>query len=155
MSSFEYLVGIHTIVLGLAMAQLLTTIADTIRFRDTLEGYWLHTAWCVLMVLLVLGWWYGLWRLLGDEGEILYRRFLPSFGFTVSLFLAARFLTLDLESHRTASLEEHFARVRVPFFAFLGLPKPRPALISSKYLRRNLETSSQYSLRHDPGILSR
>ncbi len=53
--TFEYLVGIHAIVLGLATAYLLTTLADTIKYRATISHYWVHTAWCVLLQLLLIG----------------------------------------------------------------------------------------------------
>ena len=122
MTPFEYIVGIHTIVLGLATAYLLTTIADTIKYRASISHYWLYTAWCVLVQMLLIGWWFGLWRLMGTEIEITYSRFLIEFAVSVSLFLAVRLLTVDLASEDGIDLKQCFYKVRVPFFIFLGIP---------------------------------
>lgn len=134
MSPFEYLVGIHTIVLGLATAYLLTTIADTIKYRRSISHYWVHTAWSVLLQFLLIGWWYGLWRLMSNETQIAYGRFLVEFAFTVSLFMAVRLLTIDLGEMKRIDLKEHFYQIRVPFFVFLAIPYV--VAISSGWLSR-------------------
>ena len=121
MTVFEYIVGIHTIVLGLATAYLLTTLADLIKHRDSVTHYWVYTSWCVLMQFLMVAWWYGLWRLLSDEAVVSYLDFLEVFAFTVSLFMAARMLTTDIEESHV-DLKQHFYKIRIPFFSFLTLP---------------------------------
>ena len=122
MSTFEYIVGIHTIVLGLATAYLLTTITDTIKYRGSIRHYWVHTAWSVVLQFVLIGWWYGLWRTLHDESTISYAGFLGEFAFTVALFMAVRFLIVDIEGSEKLDLKTHFSQVRIPFFVSLAFP---------------------------------
>ena len=122
LSTFEYIVGIHTIVLGLATAYLLTTITDTIKYRESIRHYWVHTAWSVVLQFVLIGWWYGLWRTLHDESTISYAGFLGEFAFTVALFMAVRFLIVDIERSQKVDLKTHFNQVRIPFFICLAFP---------------------------------
>ena len=122
MSTFEYIVGIHTIVLGLAMAYLLTTTTDTIKFRKSIRHYWVHTAWSIVLQFLLIGWWYGLWRSLHDEASVSYVGFLREFAFTLALFMAVRFLVVDIERSQSVDLKAHFTQIRVPFFICLAIP---------------------------------
>jgi hypothetical protein len=69
MSVFEYIIGIHTIVLGLATAKLLSTFADTIKYRMTIGPFWVHTLWCVVTQLAIIGWWWFMWLPL-KEGKL-------------------------------------------------------------------------------------
>ena len=62
MSPFEYIVGILSIVLGLALANLLSTIVETVKYRHTVTHYWVHTLWCAAMVFNIVGTWWYLWR---------------------------------------------------------------------------------------------
>ncbi len=59
---------------------------------------------------------------MNSETQIAYGRFLTEFTFTVSLFMAVRFLTIDLDETKRIDLKEHFYRIRVPFFVFLTIP---------------------------------
>lgn len=122
MTPFEYVVGIHTIVLGLGTAYLLTTITDTIKYRKSITQYWVHTAWSVVLQFLLIGWWYGLWRTIGDEAVISYGGFLREFAFTLALFMAVRFLILDVDRSQGVDLKAHFNEIRIPFFICLGFP---------------------------------
>lgn len=124
MSAFEYIVGFHTIVLGLATARLLETLADTIKHRGTIGHFWVHTVWVVLLQLTIIGWWYALWRDLRSEvvDELGYLEFLATLSISISWFVAAALLDPDLEDHRDTDLEAHFFSVRVPLFLTFAWP---------------------------------
>lgn len=119
MSEFEYIIGIHTIVLGLATANLLTTIADTAKHRKTIRPFWVHTLWCVILQLTIIGWWYALWRDLSGVSVFSYANFLVVFSVSVAFYLMASFLSINISNDRTVDLEAYFFQIRIP--AFLSL----------------------------------
>jgi hypothetical protein len=124
LSAFEYIVGFHTIVLGLATARLLETLAGTVKHRTTVRHFWVHTVWVVILQLTIIGWWYALWRDLRGEyvDELGYLEFLFTLSISISWFVAAALLDPDLEDHRDTDLEAHFFSVRVPLFLTFAWP---------------------------------
>ena len=124
MSAFEYIVGFHTIVLGLATARLLETLAATVKHRGTVGHCWVHTMWVVLLQLTIIGWWYALWRDLRTDTveELGYLEFLFTLSISISWFVAAALLDPDLKDHRNTDLEAQFLSVRVPLFVTFAWP---------------------------------
>ena len=116
MSEFEYIIGFHTIVLGLATANLLTTLADTAKHRETIRPFWVHTLWCVILQLTIIGWWYALWRDLSDVTEFSYVSFLIVFSVSIAFYLMSSFLSINISGTKTVDLEAHFFQVRTPAF---------------------------------------
>ncbi len=119
MTEFEYIVGFHTIVLGLATAKLLTSLSDTLKHRETISSFWVHSLWCVIVQLHVIGFWYAIWRLQSGSTEFSYATFLGFFSVSVAFYLMSSFLSFDVGDDRNIDLEEHFNRVRVPIFPSL------------------------------------
>ena len=67
MSISEYILALMSIVVGLAMTQLLSGAAEIAQRLKPLRTYWIHTAWMVyLFVTLIHFWWweFGLMRIL-------------------------------------------------------------------------------------------
>lgn len=120
MSQFEYIIGFHTIVLGLATGRILAVLADVIRYRSSVGHDWVHALWCVLVELMLIGWWYGLWRNFQSVDETTYGDFLVSFSITVSFYLAASLLHADIDEDPGMDLQAYFASVRIPFFLSLA-----------------------------------
>ncbi|MEM8609213.1 MAG: hypothetical protein AAGF92_19075 [Myxococcota bacterium] len=62
MTQFEFLSVFISIVLALGVSDILSTWGEQIRFRSKVRHYWLHTAWGILLLLLMIQAWWGLWR---------------------------------------------------------------------------------------------
>ena len=62
MTLFEYIAGIYSIVLGLAVANVLTTLSDVIRYRKRATHYWVHSVWCVTVLFMLVATWWAYWR---------------------------------------------------------------------------------------------
>lgn len=120
MSEFEYVIGIHTIVLGLATARLLSTLADTAKYRNTIRPFWVHTLWCIVLQLTLIGWWYALWRELSEVTTFSYVNFLVMFSVSVAFYLMASFLSIDISGEKSIDLEAYFSQIRVPVFLSMG-----------------------------------
>jgi len=57
-ASYQHVVVVMSIVLGLAVAQLLKGLAQLYRTHNRVRPYWLHTAWVVVLIVFsVLLWW--------------------------------------------------------------------------------------------------
>lgn len=62
MEAYGHLVVVMSIVMGLALTQLLRGAAQLYRLRARRSTYWLHSAWVGLLVLLSLVLWWTYWN---------------------------------------------------------------------------------------------
>jgi hypothetical protein len=119
-SAFEYVLVMVGVVLTLATSHLLIFLATVIARRERIQGYALHYAWTLLLLVLNLHTWLALWAFHTQTGFPLTQ--LIAMLSTASLvFIAARVLVPDLPADRRADLRSHYFRIRVPFFAILSL----------------------------------
>lgn len=63
MSLFEFLMVFVSIIVGLGVAELLNGIAQQIRWRHSIQSYWLHSCGVALIFLALLQNWWELWDL--------------------------------------------------------------------------------------------
>lgn len=61
MRPFEFVGVIYSVVLGVAIAQLMTGVARLIEERRRVRNYWVHTVWIVVVLLGDLGNWWSMW----------------------------------------------------------------------------------------------
>ena len=61
MSLFEFLMVFVSIIVGLGVTEILTGIAAQIRHRDTVKGYWVHSAGVLLIFIALIQHWWELW----------------------------------------------------------------------------------------------
>jgi hypothetical protein len=61
LSTFEYMSVMHSIVLALGIARVLGGFADVARDWRVIEAKWRFLGWLLLLLVLQLGWWFGLW----------------------------------------------------------------------------------------------
>ena len=89
MSQFEFLSVFISIVLALGVSGILSSWGQEIRFRKDVRHYWLHAVWGVLLLLVMVQAWWGLWRL----------RERTDWLFSDNLFLILPFLLLALMAY--------------------------------------------------------
>ncbi len=117
MSSFEYVSVLLSIVLALGVAHILSGITAVIQHWRRVERYWVFLAWCVLMLLIHVGFWLNLWRF-HDHPKWSAAELLYWFLCTALLFITTRLLAPALPL--PSSLREHFSAIRIPFFGGLA-----------------------------------
>jgi len=61
MSLFEFLMVLVSLIIGLGIAEVLTGIARTIRDRDTVQTYWIHSLFIVIVFPALLQQWWEIW----------------------------------------------------------------------------------------------
>ena len=86
MSQFEFLSVFISIVLALGVSDILSSWGQQVRFRKQVRHYWLHVVWGILILLVMIQAWWGLWRLRERTDWI----------FTDNLILILPFLLLAL-----------------------------------------------------------
>lgn len=90
MSQFEFVTVFVSVVMALAVAELLAGLGRLIRERDRVRVYWVHVAWMVLAVLgLTQGWWHT-WNARSHEFSTFFEFFalvLPGLIFVIIAFV--------------------------------------------------------------------
>ena len=109
----------HSIVLALGIARVLGGIAGVARDWRRLEIKWFFLGWLALLLLLHLGWWFGLWIRFVEVSDISLWTFFFWFLIPASLYIASRLLIPEFHQGSTPDLEQRFDEVRMPFFACL------------------------------------
>ena len=122
MSTFEYIASIYSIVLGLAVANVLSAIVWTLKYRDSIRLNWIHSAWCAYLLFALIATWWGLWQTLSDIQTSGLFEFLIVFQLTVFLYLASSLLRPDPDREIGNDLVAYFEKIRVPFLLCLILP---------------------------------
>ncbi len=116
MSTFEYMSVMHSIVLALGLARVLGGVADVARDWHRLESKWFFLGWLALLLVLHVGWWFGLWIRFGEMSDIGLWTFLVWFLIPASFYVASRLLIPDFKVGATPDLGQRFDEVRRPFF---------------------------------------
>lgn len=121
MQAFDYLSVMVSIVLGLGVAQLLTTLGVIIRERDRLKPYWLTVLWIGILILAHIQTW---WAMFGmhDVRDWSFLGFFTLLLQPIVLYLQSSLLTpnLDRETDMVAAFERQ-SRVFFGLFILLLL----------------------------------
>jgi len=62
MDAFEFLTVVISIVIAVAMSEVLVGWGRIIRYRATVQTYWLHTGWTAVVLLIMLRYWWSIWQ---------------------------------------------------------------------------------------------
>ena len=122
MPVFEYVASIYSIVLALSAANTLSALAHVIKHRRTVQGYWVHTAWCVSFLIMHLALWRGIWFTTGGWDELTIFQMLPYFQWVVFWYVASRLLAPDSEGSGVINLAEYYFTIKTPFLVCVYLP---------------------------------
>ena len=113
-AAYQHVLVVMSIVLGLAVTQLLKGVAQLYRTRKRVRTYWLHWAWTLLLVVfsLLLWWTYWSYRTITDWT---FARFVLYLSPAVIFYLLSAIAFPDPDEDVTDLREFYFAN-RVGFF---------------------------------------
>ncbi|MES2176897.1 MAG: hypothetical protein V4550_03445 [Gemmatimonadota bacterium] len=140
MTPFEHLSVLISIVLGLGLAHMLTTLHELIQARARVRVYWLSIVWFVLIFISLIEWWWASFALRTTlKWNFFY--FLFILLSPISMYLAAAFvLPTDSErDDRIIDLREYYFSNSAWFFGILAVS---PALDA---IRRALQAGSFFA----------
>lgn len=121
MEAFEYLSVLISIILGLALTQLLTGAGRLIRIRDRVAFFTPVAIWMgVLFIIIVQSWWTMFTLRLYDEWT--FDRFLVVLLHPMLVYLLVELITPDVEGGGGVDMKANYFRQAPVFFgAMLGL----------------------------------
>jgi hypothetical protein len=118
--AFSYLSVLISLVLGLALASLLTGFAAMVRARARLRVYWPLTAQMILMFLVQVQMWWAFFSL-RELAHWSFPEFLVVLMQAVLVYLATAFLVPDMRGDGQVDLKECYFREARWYFAALLL----------------------------------
>ena len=119
MAPYEHVVVVMSIVLGLAVTQLLKGAAQLYRKRASVQAYWLHWAWVVLLVFFSLVFWWTFWNY-RDIAEWDFFRFVVYLSPSIALFFLTAIAFPD-PSEPAADMKAYYFSIRAGFFGTFAL----------------------------------
>jgi hypothetical protein len=93
MRAFDYVITLFAFVYALAIAHLLTTVAELVRERGRVRFSWLNAAWMCVGLFSILAWWIGMWDM----------RALPSWSVPMIAFLFVMATLIYLQVRMTCA----------------------------------------------------
>ena len=88
------------------------------------------------MLLVIIGWWWGIWLLFQNLEALSFWSFLPAFGISTLLFVSCRVLVPDMAT-LDHGVRSHFPEVTRPFFLCIAgvfILSPLTVPVSTAYL---------------------
>ena len=118
MEKLSYLATFISLIYGLGVTNLLAHLASLIKRGRAADWYWIHTLWCVYLLLLMASMWWTLqsWDEVPHIGYLQYLSLLicPSI-----LFIASDVLFPDRTAHGSVDLRTHFLAVKNRLFLLM------------------------------------
>jgi hypothetical protein len=116
MSPFEFVCAFYSVVLGVAVAQLMTSVGRLIEVRDHVRTYWVQSLWVVIVLLIDVNSWWAMWELRNAKSWQFISFFLLV-GLIGSIFLVTVLLFPRVpESGGQIDLDAHYYKNRRIFF---------------------------------------
>ena len=117
MSQFEFIVGMISVILALAVAQLFIGIGELLQNRARVKFYLPHSLWIANIFLLMFLHWWSLWTF--RELSWNFAMFFFSLLGPSLIFLAVTVITPRRRSTDSIDLESHFNEIRKLFFSIM------------------------------------
>jgi hypothetical protein len=117
--AYEHVVVVMSIVLGLAVTQLLKGAAQLYRTRNQVRTFWLHWAWTILLVIFSLFLWWTYWNY-RTITEWSFPRFVLYLSPVVTFYFLTAIAFPD-PADKVADLREYYFANRAGFFGAFAI----------------------------------
>jgi hypothetical protein len=118
LAPYEYLLPLVSVLVGLALADLLTSVHRLLRARKRVRWDWLPLAAAVFAALLILDLWWGFYGHLG-RASITFGSFLPAIAQLVVLFLLTAAVLPDRMPEEGLDLRAFYETTRAYFWLLM------------------------------------
>ncbi|MEO7072645.1 MAG: hypothetical protein ABI300_06615 [Rhodanobacter sp.] len=120
MDAFSYLSVLLSIILGLAITQVLQGFRGLMLARDRVQGYWPCLAWAILLLVIDVQVWWAMYELrFVHEWRFVY--FAVVLLQTIPLYLLSGLVMPDIHGDGRVDLRKHYYANHRWFFILLGL----------------------------------
>jgi hypothetical protein len=114
----SYLATFISLIYGLGVANLLAHIASLIKRGREADWYWIHTLWCIYLLLLMASFWWTL-QSWDEVPHIGYLQYLSLMLAPSILFIASDVLFPERNPQGTVDLRTHFLAVKDRLFLLM------------------------------------
>ncbi|HEY2707147.1 MAG TPA: hypothetical protein VGI95_03775 [Caulobacteraceae bacterium] len=118
MGAFEYLSVLISIIIGLAITQLLTGFRGLLLARDRVRPYWPALVWAIVILMVSVQTWWSMFGL-GDLKHWDFANFAIVLAQTIVLYMVAGLALPDPSAEGHIDLREHYYAHRRVFFGTL------------------------------------
>ena len=116
MSPFEFVCAFYSVVLGIAVAQLMTSVGRLLEVRDQVRTYWVQSLWVVIVLMVDVNSWWAMWELRSAKSWS-FISFSLLVGLVASIYLVTVLLFPRVpESGGQIDLDAHYYKNRRVFF---------------------------------------
>jgi hypothetical protein len=116
--AFNYLSALISIILGLAITQVLKGFRGLMQSRTRLQTYWPTVLWAILIVVIAVQMWWSMFGLRLHENWT-FLEFSAVLAQTIVVYLLAALVLPDIFGDATVNLREHYYGHRRWFFSLL------------------------------------
>lgn len=120
MDAFSYLSVLISLILGLAITQVLKGVRGLMQARARLKNYWPAVLWAILIVVIAVQSWWSMYALRHYTAWTFFG-FAAVLAQTIVLYLLAALVLPDFFGDAAVDLREHYYGHRRWFFALLVL----------------------------------
>lgn len=107
MSTFEFILALYSIIAGLGISLLVRSIGQMIEARDRVRLYWVHSAWLLLIFVVYVVSWFGLWRF-RDHGPWTTLQCLLLLCIPIMLYLVSHLSVPELDDGEVHDMREYY-----------------------------------------------
>ena len=129
MTRFEILYVLISIIVAFAVTDIASSWGALLRRRASVRFYWIHIAWTVLIVLLVIQLWWGMWTY-HDIEDWSFFKMAAIIGETLLLVLTASVITPAKHYNEPIDLQAFFYEVSPIFFTLSAMLMLALALVN-------------------------
>jgi hypothetical protein len=117
MTPFDFVCAFYSVVLGVAVAQLMTSVGRLIEMRDQVQTYWVQSLWVVIVLLVDINCWWSMWDLRRAKSWS-FVSFLLLVGLVAAIFLVTVLLfpRMPESGEEIIDLDAHYYKNRRFFF---------------------------------------
>lgn len=117
MNPFEFICVFYSVVLGVAVAQLMTGMGRLVEVRDHVRFYWVQSLWIVIVLLIDVSNWWGIWGLRSVKSWSIFSFLLLTFLLVAIYFMTVLVFPRIPEGETLIDIEMHYFRNRGIFFS--------------------------------------
>ena len=118
MDAFSYLSVLLSIIIGLAVTQILTGMRGLMLGREQVKGYWPTQVWAGVLLLILTQTWWAMFDLRNRQVWD-FSHFAILLAETISLYLLAGLVYPDFSPDRAIDLRSHYFAQRRHFFTLV------------------------------------